>query len=252
MTDTPDPSPRRRRHPTSTPRTKQIPTTVILAIATMTMLAASACSSSDETSIETATPTVASVLDTGPTTSFNVPQVTAATVPTTDPNDTTTDAPTTTAPPVAGSVEEAVANAAIETREAYLYAVYNVEAPDALDRLLASHLAGSTALDVGLENYQSIVDNGWRVRPNPVVPSSLTPESIELLDVTTAEVVVCVVSAGVVFAPGAAADGGDVIINNEIEAGRDRIVMVLDEGTWKLKEGTNLETWKGVTSCPAS
>lgn len=171
---------------------------------------------------------------------------TSTTTTATAPLSTTPTTPVATPAPTA---EEVVAAAAVESREAYLYAVYNVDVPDALVRLRASTTGPS--LELGLANYQSIVDNGWRVRPNPDVPSALTPESIELLDEATAEAIVCVVSAGVVFAPGANPDGTDLIVNADISASRDRITLVLEAGAWKLREGTTIETWSGETSCPA-
>jgi hypothetical protein len=180
---------------------------------------------------------------------------TSTTPPTTEPTTTTTEAPSgttaatpvpTTAPP---TTEGAIAAAAIESREAYLYAVYNVDAPDALARMRASSTGES--LEKGLAIYQEFVDNGWRARSNPDVPSALTPESIRLIDETTAEATVCEVSAGVVFAPGANADGSDLIVNDEISASRLRITLVLEAGTWKLSDGTTIESWSGATSCPA-
>jgi hypothetical protein len=228
---------------------KPTPTTFIVALAAAAVLAASGCSGSDDSSSDTTAPTVASVPDTGPTTSFNVPQVTAETVPTTTrPADTTAPPPTTAAPPVAGSVEEAVANAAIAARDAYLYAIYNVEAADAADRLRSTTTGAS--LDIGLENYQALVDNGWRARPNPDVPDAITIESaVEVINDTTARLTICVVGAGVVYAPGAAEDGSDVIINDEIEASLDRVTLVLVDSAWLLQTGTNITLTNGATSC---
>ena len=60
--------------------------------------------------------------------------------------------------------------------------------------------------------------------------------------------VACVVGAGEVYAPGANADGSDVIVNGEIEAALNRVTMVLEDGQWKLREGTNLTTESG-TEC---
>jgi hypothetical protein len=231
---------------------KPTPTTFIVALAAVAVLAASGCSGSDDSSSDTTAPTVASVPDTGPTTSFNVPQVTAATVPTTDPNDTTTIAPTTSQPPVAGSVEEAVGAAAVAARAAYIYAVFNVGAPDALDPLRATHAAGGESLQIGLDNYQMLVDNGWLVRPNPEIEDLATVEGdFVVIDDITAELTLCTVGAATVYAPGGNADGSDLVINDEIGADRSRVTMVLQDGVWKLRNGKQLGKWIGETTCPA-
>jgi hypothetical protein len=102
---------------------------------------------------------------------------------------------------------------------------------------------------------ESLRSNGWRVRPNPEVPSALTVESeVTLLDgppATKAELTECTVSAGVVYEPGSGPNGEDTIVNDEIIASRSRITMVLEDGTWKLVSGQDLGDFPGQTSCPA-
>jgi hypothetical protein len=229
------------------------PPPLFLALGAAFVFVVSACSGSDDTAAETTAPELSTTLDTGPTTSFNVPQVTAATAPaaTTPPVESTAIAPTTTAPPVAGSTEEAVGAAAVAAREAYIYAVFNVGAPDALDPLRATHAADGESLQIGLTNYQQLVDNGWLVRPHPEIADTTTVEGgVVLVDDTTAELTVCTVGAAIVYAPGV--DGAaDVIINDEISAARDRITLVLEDSAWKLRDGQELGEWIGETSCPA-
>ena len=222
-------------------------------VAALVVLTA-ACSGSEEaggtstspptTAATTAVPTSTAA---APTTTTTIASTTAISA-TTQPVPATTEAPTTTVAPVASTGRE-VGDALIEAREAYLYAVYNLDAPDAAQRLAATHAAGSPSLELAQDNVQTLVDNGWLARPNPEIPDTVTIESdVTMLDETTAELVVCIVGAGEVYDPGAADDGSDLVINGEIEAALDRVTMVLEDGRWKLREGTNLTTESG-TAC---
>lgn len=206
---------------------------------------------------DTADPTTPTTIEsTAPATTV-APTSTSTTMPppTTSPTTTTSEAPPgTTAPPAATpstpTPEEAIAAAAVASGDAYLYAVYNPTAPDAVERLRATSTGAS--LQLGLENYQSIVDNGWRVRPNPDVPDRTTVASpVQVIDATTAEVTLCEVGAGVVYAPGANSDGTDLIINDRIEVSLLRVTMVLEDGVWKLSSGTTIEDLEGPESCDA-
>jgi len=122
-------------------------------------------------------------------------------------------------------------------------------------RLEATTVAGSPSLEVTLRNLDTLRTNGWRARPNPDVPDTYTIESeVDLLDgppATRAEVTVCEVGAGVVYEPGAAPDGSDTVVNDEIVARRNRVTLVLEDTTWKVSDGSDLDTWRGVTECPA-
>jgi hypothetical protein len=165
-----------------------------------------------------------------------------------------TVAPTTTVDGIAVT-KAAVAAAAVQSRLDYLYAVENYDAADAV-AVLSSHVAAnSPALQLGLDNMETLRSNGWRVRPNPDVPSALTVESdVSLLDgppATKAELTVCEVSAGVVYEPASGPNGEDTIVNDEINSTRSRITMVLEDGTWKLVGGEDLGTFNGQSTCPA-
>jgi hypothetical protein len=181
---------------------------------------------------------------------------TVSTVPPTTVSTTTTStsAPTTTVDEIAAT-ERAVAKAAVQSRKDYLYAVRHYNAPNVLRVLRRTHAAESPSLELALDNMETLRSNGWRARPDPGVPSTLTPEGeVELLDgppATRAELTVCVIDSGVVYEPGGAPDGSDAIVNDEIVARRSRITMVLEDGAWKLFEGTALGEWVGETVCPA-
>jgi hypothetical protein len=180
------------------------------------------------------------------------PTSTSTTARTTE-GPTTTLAPPTTVDPIAAT-KAAVAAAAVQSRLDYLYAVQNYDAPDAM-AVLSSHVAAnSPALQLGIQNMETLRSHGWRVRPNPDVPSSLTVESdVTLLDgppATKAELTVCEVSAGIVYEPSSGPNGEDTIVNDEINSSRSRITMVLEDGAWKLVSGEDLGTFDGQSSCP--
>lgn len=213
------------------------------------------CSGSENDSGTTvSTPTSDSVITSSTTTTE--PTATTVTSPTTTTSTTTststtttTEAPTTTTSEPVDTTNDAIADGLIASREAYLYAVYNLDAADAEDRLAATHAAGSPSLELALENVQTLVDNGWLARPNPDIPDTVTIESdVTMVDETTAELIACVVGAGEVYAPGANDDGSDQVVNGDIEAALNRVTMVLEDGQWKLREGTNLTSGSG-TEC---
>jgi hypothetical protein len=217
-----------------------------LLIAATAMLAA--CSDDGDASDRTTAPS------NRPPALATEPSATTTSTSSTTSTTTTTLAPTTTVDQIA-ITKQAVADAAVASREAYLYAVYNLDAPDALQRLEATAAAGSDSLALALDNIETLRTNGWRARPHPDIPDSLTVESeVDLLDgppATTAEVTVCVIGAGIVYEPAAAPDGSDTIVNDEITARRSRMTLVLENGSWKLSKGVGLGEWSG-TSCPAA
>jgi hypothetical protein len=180
--------------------------------------------------------------------SVTTPWVDQATTTTSAPPETTAASTVESTTPV-DPIETAVVDGLIASRDAYLYAVYNLDAADAIDRLNATHAAGSPSLALAFENVQTLVGNGWLARPNPDVPDTVTIESdVTLLDDTTAELTACIVGAGEVYAPGAGEGGADLLVNGEIEAALDRVTMVLEDGRWKLREGVGLTTGSG-TEC---
>ena len=218
-------------------------------------LLVAACSDDKTPASTNATTAVPSASATGATTK-------AATTTTSSTTSTTSIVPITTitTPPPStidqvAATQAAVTAAALQSRQDYLYAVRNYDAPDALEVLARTTLRDSPSWALTTSNMDTLRSHGWRSRENPQVPSTLTVEGeVTLSDgaqSTRAELTVCTIDSGVVFEPGATPDGSDAIVNDQITAIRDRITMVLDAGAWKLYEGTELGSWNGATSCPA-
>jgi hypothetical protein len=174
------------------------------------------------------------------------------TVTTTTTTTTTTAAPTTTLDPLA--VEEAaVSEAAEQARMARSNAFINLDDPTAIDALgLYYVLDGSALAEVHL-GIQDLVEGGWRVRPNPTVPETLTVEDVTFDNPsapTGAELVVCIVDSAVIYEPGTGPDGGDVIVDDSVVARRSVYEMTKDGDAWKLREVVRGESWDGLVECP--
>jgi hypothetical protein len=221
------------------------PSRVMAVAAMLISLALAACSDDDDA-------TASSASSSTPRAS-NVPRPPSTSSSTT--STTTTLAETTTTVDEIALTKAAVAAAAVQSREDYLYAVRNPDAPDAVAVLERSHAAGSPSLQRALDNRQTLLDNGWRVRPHPTIPDSLTVEGeVTLLDgppASRAEVTVCEIGAGIVYEPGGGPNGEDTIVNDEIVANRNRTLLVREAGVWKIRSGTPLGEWPGESSCPA-
>ena len=144
----------------------------------------------------------------------------------------------------------------MQSRQDYLYAIFNLDAPDAMTVLANTTAPSSPSWTLTLANIEQLRSKGWRARPDPTVPSTTTVEGeVKLLDgppATKAEITVCTIDSGIVYEPGGAPDGSDTIVSDKITARRTRVTMVLQDGGWKLYEGTVLGSWDGATSCPAS
>lgn len=200
------------------------------------------------TTVESTTP-VPTVAPTSTSTSTPPPTTTPATSTTTTGAPASTAASTTPATS-APTTEEAVVAGLDASQEAFFYAIYNLDATDGLERVRATTTGES--LERGLAIYEEIVGNGWRARPNPDVPDrSIVVEPVNMIDSSTAELTICQVGSAVVYAPGANADGSDLIVNDEIGVRLMRATMVLEGGVWKLSSGTTTEDLEGPEACDA-
>lgn len=226
----------------------------VAAAGVIAILGASGCSSG-RTATPTSTSAVSVSVAVSSASSEDVPSPPSSSVhPSTTSVATTTLVETTTTVDEASLTKAAVAAAAVQSRQDYLYAVQNYDAPDVLDVLGRSTASGSPSLQLTIDNIENLRTHGWRVRPNPSVPSDLTVEGdVELSDgppATKAELTACIVSAGVVFEPGSGPNGEDTVVNDEIVSRRTRVSMVLENGVWKLYTGEQLASWSGQSSCP--
>ena len=83
----------------------------------------------------------------------------------------------------------------------------NLDDPAATAALDQWYVAGSPARETVDQSLQDLRDEGWRVRPHPAVPDSVVVEEVDVRDSTAstaaADVVVCVVDAGIVYEPNA-------------------------------------------------
>ena len=212
----------------------------------------SACNSGGTSSTTTVTSSPTTATSTRTATSTSTSSTTTA--PSTTEQTTTTTAPTTTVDPVAAT-KAAVAAAIPQTRVAYNYAVTNYDAPDALDVLAQSVVRDSPSWNLTVSNMDTLRSNGWLVRSNPDAPDESHVEGdVDLVDgppATRAEATICTISSGVVYKPGAAPDGSDLIVNDEVNARRSRVTMVLQDGSWKIEQGTGLGSWEGSAECLA-
>jgi hypothetical protein len=154
------------------------------------------------------------------------------------------------------ATKDAIAAAIVQSRQDYIYAVTNYDAPDALEVLARTTVLNSPSYKRGVENMETLRSNGWKIRLNTDVSDSLTVEGdVTLLDgppATKAEVTVCGIDTLIVYEPNSGPNGEDAIINDAIQARRNRSLLVLEDGVWKLRSGENLGTWDGVTSCPVA
>ena len=143
-----------------------------------------------------------------------------------------------------------------KSREGYIYAVSNYDAPDALDVLAQSTVRDgpSWALTVAEHGDCCGPTDGGHAR-TPTIPEIATVEGeVQLLDGPPAT------SRGDglhdqrrrVYEPGGAPDGSDTVSTTRSSARRDRITFVLQDGAWKLETGTSLGVWRGVASVPPS
>jgi hypothetical protein len=164
----------------------------------------------------------------------------------------TTPAPTTTVDPLAAE-EAAVVEAAEQARLARLNALVNPDDPAALASLDLYYVPESPARGEVNTSLADLAREGWAVRPHPSVPDSVTVEEIAFETAASparATLVVCIIDSGIVYEPGAAPDGGEVIVNDVVYAARSTYEMAKVDGHWKLFDISLVNEWQGITECP--
>lgn len=93
---------------------------------------------------------------------------------------------------------------------------------------------------------------GRRSVPNPDVPTSYTPypDSV-VVDGTMAVVEACRIGSLVWVEIGSGPDGGDLVLDDSVNAYHERETFTLIGGEWRKDGGTTLELFEGATACPA-
>jgi hypothetical protein len=179
-----------------------------------------------------------------------------------DPSVTTTAAPTTA---LSSTTEAPAASSSPAT---------SPETDDEADEVVAAYLAAwqaftdaamdptnpefralieSTRVGANLERALAILDelvmNGWVAIEHPTDPARTTIEDGPFIDGDTATVVVCDLDSNIVIEPGAAPDGSDAMVNDEVVALRIEVTLARVSGTWKVSAGRILGEWPEALTC---
>lgn len=220
------------------------------------VLAAAGCSGGDSASSTTVpSTTVAATVATSATTTAppTSPPTTAAPATVAPVTTAPTTLPPTTAPPTlaAGSVEEQVVAAALESWRLLLEA-YRDPTNDEKVRA-AGQAHGGVNRQTVIELLADFRLNNQRSTPNPAVAATVVPYPGEVVvdsAAGTASVTYCEISSDIVVETNGNPDGTDRVVNDEVNAYRIRIDLELVDGRWLDSNGELLMTWTGATACP--
>jgi hypothetical protein len=206
----------------------------VLVVACAVSLAA-ACSSTDGdgSTVTTATPT--------PTDSD----------PTTTPAPPTTEAPTTTLDPA----QALAAQVEADYREAIRLGDEASRDPfDALREQAALDRRLGVVREKFADRLAHYRENNLAIRENETIPAKIVVEVPARLIAPSDDVIemqVCEVDSWILVEVGAGPDGTDAVVNPDMASYRAQIFMRNVDGVWKYEGGNDLESWPGMTSCPA-
>lgn len=146
-----------------------------------------------------------------------------------------------------------VINALYEARELFILAQMDPDGPG-LDDLLDGRYARSSPARSTVEEYRTqLRRDGLRVYPSESVPWALIvePGTVFYEDpFPRALVFACYIDSAVLYEPGGAPDGSDVIVNDEVYATRASFTMVPEDGGWQLwSVVAESESMAGRESC---
>ena len=166
----------------------------------------------------------------------------AAPGPTADATTTTsTAAPTTTTQPSAPTTpEDEVAAAYVAIIDA---SYTRLQDPNPSDPSIAEQHVGES-LTKTLENNRSALANGRRYRFTELGPPRITVRSVDVTGTNEAVILNCIVDDVVVFDQATGA-----ILDDSLDIGEMRSVLVRDAGRWKLSTQTMLEESTEAVSC---
>lgn len=209
-------------------------------VAVLATLALAACSSSDE-SADTSQPLV---LPSPATTSTTVAATTS----------TTSTIPETTVPPTTAADDparlEAAGDAYIASWEAYHAAILDPTNPDL--RAEIERTSTAETLELKISTVDSYAAANYVARLNPDVPAEVSLlTSVKLIPDETdfVDVVACEVNSEAFYEIGAAPDGSDALVRDEIVVLRVLVRMRLKEGQWKVESGEILSRKSGDVEC---
>lgn len=130
-----------------------------------------------------------------------------------------------------------VVNALYEARELLVATGMDPQATG-LDVALDRHYARSSPARATIESLRAQLDgDGLRVYPNSAVPWALhieTGVSFYEEPFPRAVVQACNIDSAILYEPGGAPDGSDVVVNDAIYANRISFTMVPEDGGWQL------------------
>ena len=206
---------------------------VTIAAASCLLLAACGDSGSDSD----ATTTTAA----GPSTT------TAVTTTTTAAPAETTEAPSTT-------IDEAAQLAAAEQAyldafDAYIAAARDPSNPDLRAEIERFHTGPN--LEFTIDQLDGFVEQNWIARPGEepsrtiiLLPPQFLPDRTDFV-----ELVACEIDGEVFVEPGAAPDGSDALVSDEVTVGRLLLRMAVVDGQWKSDSGETLAELSSPDEC---
>ncbi len=182
------------------------------------------------------------------TTAASTTATTIATT-TTEPPTPTTEPPTTTIDTDAqlAAAEEAY----LDAFDAYIAAARDPSNPDL--RAEIERLYTGPSLEFTISQLDGFVREGWVARPgNEQEPSraiilqdsSFFPDRPDI-----AELVSCEINSDVFVEPGAAPDGSDALVNDEMTVDRALIRLEYIDGLWRVRSGETLANLSAPEDC---
>jgi hypothetical protein len=108
------------------------------------------------------------------------------------------------------------------------------------------------SLERALSNVELYRSRGYESRPSAHIEDRATVETAPMpLGNGRYALTVCETDASVVVEPGAAPDGSDALVNDEVVARRIEVVVVASSTGYLLENGTLLQEWNGASECAA-
>ena len=183
--------------------------------------------------------------DTSTTTSATSAPTSVAT--TTEPPATSTEAPTTTIDTEAQLA--AAEQAYLDAFDAYIAATRDPSNPDL--RAEIERLYAGPSLETAISQLDGFVRQNWVARPaeepsraTVLVSSQFLPDRTDIV-----ELVACAINTERIVEVGAAPDGSDALVDDEVTVVRGLVRLELIDGQWKAQSGETLATLAAPEDC---